>query len=738
MSGTRTMVNGWILRRGRRSWLLCAGALVLGLPGCGDNLEGAADASGPDYDAAAPQIDAQAEIDGGLGDGIAPTVDVIFPPEVSLGTAFQLTVRGTAADADGVAAIRVNGVAATTSNDFADWQALVPLSFGDNTIVVESEDIAGATDASAAELLHKVSPAPLDTVEDMALDAAGGRILALGRVARQTRITAIDIATGERTSLASEFLGSGPMPDYPRAIAWDPLRNRVLLGDSNDNAVYAVDLTTGDRSILSDDNTGTGQVFQTPTALDYDVTNDRVLVGEATYDVLIAVDPVTGDRTILSGAGVGQGPPLVGFGAMVWDGPRNRVLVAPTGVDMIISVDPTTGDRLTLASDVIGSGPIFGVPEALMVDAGGQTAFVVDRELDAVIGVDLATGNRTVLSDANIGSGPALAEPSGAVLDPAGTRVLVYERTDDVVLGVDLAAGTRAFHSTFFVGTQALGLRRPTTVAWNIADDRFYISEFEVELPNDEITYIAEIDRPNQTYAILSDDSDGDRLVDPYEMAYEEGQIYVIDAERGTLSAVDTTTGNRVLLSGRGVGAGEDFSWPVSQALDLAAGRIFVADNDLPGVISVNVATGERTILASEEVGTGPIADSERIVYDAEGDRIFMASLFRDQVLVMDVTTGSRTVLSDSGGIALTRPMDMVLDAARDRLLLTSRDVGLFAVDLQTGARTLLVDHDTGNGPYPGYLSLAMDGDRDLLAGIGDQAIQILDLSSGDRVVVAR
>ena len=142
-----------------------------------------------------------------------PTATVFFPPPTSLTDASDITVTGTATDDDtGVSAVRVNGILATSSDGFATWQAVVPLSQGTNNLVVETEDIPGNIDANAASV----------------------------QIVRSTLLSS------------------------PLRTALDLANNRAFVVDISLDALVAVDLITGNRTIISDASTGTGTAFINP------------------------------------------------------------------------------------------------------------------------------------------------------------------------------------------------------------------------------------------------------------------------------------------------------------------------------------------------------------------------------------------------------------------------------------------------------------------------------------------
>ncbi len=87
-----------------------------------------------------------------LQDGVAPTVAITSPASATSTATATITVSGTASDAlTGIGNVTVNGVSATTSNNFATWTvANLPLGFGTNGITAVAYDGAGNATTTAA------------------------------------------------------------------------------------------------------------------------------------------------------------------------------------------------------------------------------------------------------------------------------------------------------------------------------------------------------------------------------------------------------------------------------------------------------------------------------------------------------------------------------------------------------------------------------------------------------------
>ena len=87
-------------------------------------------------------------------DSVAPSVAITSPASGTSTAANTVTVSGTSSDAlSAISAVKVNNIAATTSNNFATWTVTVPLAFGTNGITATAYDGAGNLATTAAVLV---------------------------------------------------------------------------------------------------------------------------------------------------------------------------------------------------------------------------------------------------------------------------------------------------------------------------------------------------------------------------------------------------------------------------------------------------------------------------------------------------------------------------------------------------------------------------------------------------------
>jgi hypothetical protein len=351
-------------------------------------------------------------------DTAPPVAAITFPPPVSSTNGMTLTVTGTASDATGVAMVEVNGVAATSTDDFATWRAVVSITAGTNTLTVSTADALGISDPAAATVTVNV---------DSDLTGYG-----------------TDFVDGYAVALASNF---------------------AFVTDFSSDALVSIDTTTGNSVIVSGGMIGAGPAFDGPggtvlvngntAAL---VTNWRTVSGPILGE-LLSVDLVSGVRTVVSdgtadmGPVTGTGPILFGpIGIALID--ATMALVTNNASDEVISVDLTNGDREVFSADGFrGAGLPFSAPEGIAIDTTKDRALVTDSSDNSLVAVALLNGDRTIISangrpaTPEVGTGPNFDFPIGVVVDSANNRALVASSFSNLILAVDLATGNRTIFS---------------------------------------------------------------------------------------------------------------------------------------------------------------------------------------------------------------------------------------------------------------------------------------------------
>jgi len=199
------------------------------------------------------------------------------------------------------------------------------------------------------------------------------------------------------------------------------------------------------------------------------------------------------------------------------------------------------------------------------------------------------------------------------------------------------------------------------------------------------------------------------------------GDILVTDQSPGTSTEgavykIDPVTGDRMMISGPGVGSGPELHLVVGIAVD-SSGNIYVSSSTSDpdsgaivghGIYRIDASTGDRTEFSGPTIGSGvsfggpfgPLGmmvdlDGSLLVANQTDSFTGVGAVYR-----VDLATGNRTIVSGPGvgsGTTLQLPSDIALDVAGDILLIDN--VSVLRVDPITGNRTTVSDMFTGGGP---------------------------------------
>ena len=159
-----------------------------------------------------------------------------------------------------------------------------------------------------------------------------------------------------------------------------------------------------------------------------------------------------------------------------------------------------------------------------------------------------------------------------------------------------------------------------------------------------------------------------------------------------------------------------------------------------PGVNELTVSTMDElsntnTSAATLSIDYGPLFDfPEAVAVDMSNNRALVADTARDAIYAVDLATGARSVLSDSdtpnSDNPLAAPRGIVVDAANNRALVADAYADkVVAVDLDTGERSVLADL---SGEPLLVWSIALDSANNrALIGDPNPAIWAVDLTTG-------
>lgn len=519
----------------------------------------------------------------------------------------------------------------------------------------------------------------------------------------------------------------------PSAIAFDSLAGEALVLDPPQRALFGVQPFTGVRTLLTGPGIGSGPLFPDARDVDFLASRHAAVVTDGQLDAVILVDLTSGVRSTLSSPGIGGGPTPFDLHGIVVDEARNRALVVDDVRAELMAVDLSTGERSTVSADLVGSGPALIGPRRVALDLTRNRALVTVALSRAILAVDLASGNRTLFSGATAGAGPAFVSPFDLIVDPFRDRALVVDPDARAVFDVTLATGTRQIFSAAAVGAGPVWLR-PAAVTLHLGG-----VPLVVDSGLDTLVQVGALSGDRLVLSGFTQGS-GPELARPSSMTRGLSlpeRFAAVDPTE--LLAIGVSNGARALLSGASRGNGFSFVDLVDVGVSggIPASCLTVLDAGLPGVWDVQ-PSGDRLAISAPGLGSGPpFAGPRRMAIEPAPNLTGCAltALVVDQALLgpaailrVDLHTGARTILSDAttgNGPELLRPVAIEIDAGLAVAnVLDAQVPSILSVDLVTGDRTLVLTLPT----LPGTpTDLAFDAPRNrFLVAVANPAVLLL------------
>lgn len=472
----------------------------------------------------------------------------------------------------------------------------------------------------------------------------------------------------------------------------------------------------------------------------FDPARGQILFGEGSFEPLglVALDVATGKCVVVSGATRGGGALINNdIDAVRVDAANDRAFAIELFPTRILSIELANGDRTTV-SDGSSGGVSFNFPRSLDLDAARGRLVVADQNLDALIAVSLANGSRSILSDGAHGSGPTFSNPHWVAISAAQDRALVADEIPPALITVNLATGDRTIVSD---GSRGSGpaLSAPVSVAFEAGGGSALVADIGAAA-------VVRVDLATGNRTILSDATHGSgpALVTPIGIELlPDGRAVVAENELATTLAIDPVSGDRSDLERSSVGSGPSIFGVGSLAVDPSSGELLAIRSD--ALFRVDPIRGDRAVVSSAAVGQGPLLREAQSVAVLPTGRTAFVVESSEGVLAVDLATGARTLVSgDSAGSGtpFKLPECLVLDAARD--LAYVGDFGspsrVVSVDLATGARSEVSGPARGNGTpleLTTQLALAPDGVTLYVLDLGLRALFRVDVVSGDREIAS-
>ncbi|MEQ8763380.1 MAG: Ig-like domain-containing protein [Planctomycetota bacterium] len=685
-------------------------------------------------DLASNRLDGQRNFEFSTIDLTAPVLQVSFPGNTPFTTASSLAFAGAARDFSRIDRVETNGFSVQTDDDFASWRTRLNLFEGDNSVRIVGQDAAG--NASEINLTVR-NDILLTSVTDVGFDSRNDRLVVASSpvtTIEEVALFTVDFQTGV-TKLLSQFgvRGSGPEIAIIGGIFVSGNNNDAWVTDFSNDAIYEIDLVSGNRVEISGQNVGNGPRMNGINQITYDPLGDRLFATDTFNGVVFAVERDTGDRSVFTTL-------LTNPRGIAYDLATRFLYIADQATGQVHVFDSNDSSNNGVTSDDNDPGPDLIEPIAMTYDSLRDRLYLSDVGLGAVVQVELS-GARTVLGEIGDGEGP---------LEAIGG--LDYDRGRD-----SLFMGDPQLNAALFVGSTGRSELTKTAIgsgprlrdarSLNATADGQLLTVKKVGIDTDVLVIDAN-DGDRVTSEEAFGPGSGPELVDLRTVAVAPSgdEAFIISTfGLAKIMGLNLTTGERRIVSGDGVGGGQDLSFPDRLATNADGSKIWVSD--FRRVMEIDTATGDRFQLTGDDRGTGPVFDTipGALVLDEARNRLLVA--FRVDILAVDLATGDRTVLSDgnAGGPTLEFFPGLALDSANGRLIaagtaFSSQD-SLISVDLETGAREEISGANRGEGTLPFLISGLVVEAENGRAFVSDQrlnAIFVIDLESGDRAVFSK
>ena len=494
-------------------------------------------------------------------------------------------------------------------------------------------------------------------------------------------IVDIDLTADTRSILSSNSRGTGPAFVQPSGIVLDTSAagggTRLLVSDvgaipgSDQSRLIAVDLATGNRTVLSSSAApavGSGQSLFGIGQMQLDAANNRVLVMEYRQEGsarLFEINLATGARTRIRDTGVSGAIALLAIDssatlAYLGHGDRARVLRAELGPPQQIA---------SFAESLVGGGAVTAGYNSLELDTFGSTPSLIAGAQTlafggaaAVFRIDIATGERTVISGSGVGTGSALAITRSVQFDRrnGGTSNLFAFDPGYVptrLFLIDIATGGR-----ISLSSPAIPYEATNNVMLDPVDGRLLTGMFHPLSSSYGLVAINSVGGALDSISLAAGGLGTGPAFNAISAIGIESpaggsrRYIVATINNPAIFAVDPTTGNRTILSGfPATGSGPPLLYASDMDIDSTNRRALVLGsiNNFGSLQFVDLTNGSRSHVSGLNPdggllrGTGPAiaGTSLQLRADFARDVAYVVSN-SDSIVAVDLVTGDRAIIS--------------------------------------------------------------------------------------------
>lgn len=680
-------------------------------------------------------------------------IQLTFPSAYSATLASSITLRGTS-NCSTITDIQVAGASATSDDNFANWQVVVPLSAGLNTL--EASVFEGEKNQSVAlakieknELLYSPS--------DMQLSSDEQTLYVMDTSRRH--ILKVDMATKARSILSGAgipdsdhlFGNMGGMAlNETDNILYVASRHIIGVSDSGYTGIIAIDLTDGRRTLISNpDNAAVNGSALVRSSKDmvYDAAQKRLYFSIQGALYWVELDSATGGVgkiSVLSDATTPNSANPFSTNAdmgLALDEVNQRLIISDDGnggAEQILSVDVAKGSgTFGERSIVLASGSELNNVESIsFIDS--DNVYLTDYRSDTsdirIYKLGISSGELTQIVDTGlITNQRPLKSQHHSLYIPSTQSFLVSAEQIKGVVSVNL---TDASYELLFSNTNA-DITGQTELFYGISknslDSKNQILYMVQDYENVQSLNLFSGERAEFAYDIKLETSNN---TDIKSLGFDEELEAVITSYYQTDGVSYQTTGHVAALPANGDAQKMITSSAMDTGSDFRNPWDWVRLNETDGIVvdtttrpsryyQTNIETGVRTELNVDLSLVPANLEVEDMEISADKSSLYViddstnAGLYK-----IDLASNVATIITDASqpadgnSVRLDDPEALALASDGKHVYVGDNNLdALLKVNLTTGSREVLIhdDHPSSNSWAERIQGIAVDTDKQVL-----------------------
>jgi streptogramin lyase len=347
------------------------------------------------------------------------------------------------------------------------------------------------------------------------------------------------------------------------------------------------------------------------------------------------------------------------------------VVGSPLLQPLVVAVEDAQGNPVSEVMVAFSISGGMGTLSSTLVstDANGRAATILTvTDAGTVLVEATADGLGTVVFAANgvierasvrlivVSGDNQVTEPGSALPEPLVVRV---EDQFGRPLAGELVVAEITQGQGEFLNQTDVGLPASAFIETDVQGE----ARFFLRAGADEENILTQVSARDQTVQFLTVVG----FASPVDIAVEaNGQLVLADNVLGAVVRVDSSTGVRTLVSGRGRGSGPPMTSPIAIAIG-SDDSLIVADDASVAVLRVDPTTGARSLVSGVNADTGELRGSgpdlgpfiAGIAVEADGQLVvlntgFVSPFFVSSLLRIDPATGNREIVSGCPALDLT------------------------------------------------------------------------------------